>query len=219
MAEYAGTACTNQFVRSLSALGASTCATLGASDVSLANLTATDGTLTFSGTYTGATARTIGLNLGQANTWSALQQFGNSTSTLGTIDKLWSTNASTTNVTVTGYANLEAATVKQHIYRSFNYATSTSWSATTTRMINMPYTAEKIVGIKCKVIPASATLNVNINDGTNLSNMLTASTTVGQFGFTTNNTFTASETMYVSMGTPTNSPTEIVCGTDSIVNN
>lgn len=39
----------------------------------LANLTATDGTLTFSGTYTGATARTIGINLGNANTWSADQ--------------------------------------------------------------------------------------------------------------------------------------------------
>ncbi len=37
----------------------------------LANLTATDGTLTFSGTYTGATARTIGLNLGASNTWTA----------------------------------------------------------------------------------------------------------------------------------------------------
>lgn len=37
----------------------------------LANLTATDSTLTFSGTYTGATARTIGLNLGTANTWTS----------------------------------------------------------------------------------------------------------------------------------------------------
>ncbi len=42
----------------------------------LANLTATDSTLTFSGTYTGVTARTIGLNLGNANTWTGVQQFG-----------------------------------------------------------------------------------------------------------------------------------------------
>lgn len=48
------------------------------SNVTLANLTATDATLTFSGTYTGATARTIGLNLGNANTWSALQTFNGS---------------------------------------------------------------------------------------------------------------------------------------------
>ena len=73
--EYAGSSCTNQFVRSLDAAGAATCATVVAGDVSLANLTATDGTLTFSGTYNGSTARTIGLNLGQANIWTALQQF------------------------------------------------------------------------------------------------------------------------------------------------
>lgn len=39
----------------------------------LANLTATDGTLTFSGTYNGSTARTIGINLANANTWTATQ--------------------------------------------------------------------------------------------------------------------------------------------------
>lgn len=78
---YAGTSCTNQFVRSLSLLGVATCATVGAADVSLANLTATDATLAFSGTYNGSTARTIGLNLGNANTWSALQQFGANAST------------------------------------------------------------------------------------------------------------------------------------------
>lgn len=38
-------------------------------------LTATDGSLTFSGSYTGAAARTVGLNVGNANTWTALQQF------------------------------------------------------------------------------------------------------------------------------------------------
>lgn len=43
--------------------------------ITLPNLTATDGTLTFSGTYNGTTARTIGLNLGNANTWTALQIF------------------------------------------------------------------------------------------------------------------------------------------------
>jgi hypothetical protein len=73
-------ACTNQFVRTIG--DTNTCATVGAADVSLANLTATDTTLTFSGTYTGATARTIGLNLGNANTWTALQTFANATSTL-----------------------------------------------------------------------------------------------------------------------------------------
>lgn len=75
VSNYAGTSCTNQFVRSVSASGAATCATVSSSDVSLANLSATDSTLTFSGTYNGSTARTIGINLGNANTWTAAQTF------------------------------------------------------------------------------------------------------------------------------------------------
>lgn len=47
----------------------------------LANLSATDSTLTFSGTYNGGTARTIGINLANANTWTALQQFNAKAST------------------------------------------------------------------------------------------------------------------------------------------
>lgn len=51
------------------------------SSLNLAALTATDSTLTFSGSYNGNTARTVGLNLTNANTWTALQQFSLSTST------------------------------------------------------------------------------------------------------------------------------------------
>lgn len=42
----------------------------------LAALTATNTTLTFSGSYDGSTARTVGLNLSNTNTWAALQTFG-----------------------------------------------------------------------------------------------------------------------------------------------
>lgn len=42
----------------------------------LAALTATNATLTFSGSYTGTAAQTVGLNLSNANTWAALQTFG-----------------------------------------------------------------------------------------------------------------------------------------------
>jgi len=75
-AEYTGIDCTNQFVRDVSAVGAGTCATVVGADVDLGDLTATDTTLTFSGTYDGQTARTIGLNLGNSNTWTVLQTFG-----------------------------------------------------------------------------------------------------------------------------------------------
>lgn len=94
VAEYAGTSCTNQFVRSLSALGVATCATVANTDLAnstisgislgsnLADLTATNATLTFSGAYNGGTARTVGLNLSNPNSWTALQQFTNASSTL-----------------------------------------------------------------------------------------------------------------------------------------
>jgi hypothetical protein len=48
----------------------------------LASLAAGDGTLTFSGSYNGGTARIVNLNLGNANTWTALQQFSNASSSL-----------------------------------------------------------------------------------------------------------------------------------------
>lgn len=95
---YTGTSCANQFVRSLSGSIAASCATVGAADVSLAALTATDSTLTFSGSYTGATARTIGLNLANAQSWTGLQQFN--------------ANASTTSFTSTGNAFLATASGK-----------------------------------------------------------------------------------------------------------
>lgn len=81
--------CTNQVITALTAAGGSTCSTvsnamLANSTISgialgsnLAALTATDSTLTFSGSYNGGTARTIGLNLANANSWSGLQTFTN----------------------------------------------------------------------------------------------------------------------------------------------
>ena len=92
-AEYTGTTCTNQFVRVLSALGVATCATVVAGDVDLADLTATNAALTFAGTYDGQTARTIGLNLANANTWTGGQTFTSATST-----NFFSTTASSTNL-------------------------------------------------------------------------------------------------------------------------
>lgn len=81
-----GTTCTNQFLRAFTSSGG-TCATVQNTDLAnstisgvalgsnLANLTATDSTLTFSGSYNGSTARTVGINLANANTWSASQTF------------------------------------------------------------------------------------------------------------------------------------------------
>jgi hypothetical protein len=86
--------CTNQFIRSDTSSSV-TCATVGASDVSLANLSATDSTLTFSGTYNGSTARTIGINLGNANTWTATSTFAVGLK-VGTAGALYSNSGTTT---------------------------------------------------------------------------------------------------------------------------
>lgn len=54
----------------------------------LGDLTAGNSSLTFSGTYNGSTARNIVLNVGNANVWTALQSFANSTTTLADIFSL-----------------------------------------------------------------------------------------------------------------------------------
>jgi hypothetical protein len=108
--KYAGTSCTNQFVRSLSALGAATCATVGSADVSLAALTAGAG-LTSAGTYTGATARTFDFDFTRADTWTGLHQFqANASTTMfssyGPIF-IGSTATSTLQGTATGTSTLQ----------------------------------------------------------------------------------------------------------------
>lgn len=119
--------------------------------------------------------------------------------------------------TGTGTYDFSGATVKQHTYSSFTYASTTAWAGTTTIPLGPAYTAESWSGVKC--FTDVGTLNVDFNDGTNEMNLLNASTTVGSFTFSTNNTFTASEKRYVEIGTPASSPTKISCTVDKIVNN
>lgn len=72
-------------------------------NVSLQTLTATNGTLTFSGSYDGLTARTVGLNLGNANTWTALQNFSNATSTQLSALQAWFGTTATSTFTSAGW--------------------------------------------------------------------------------------------------------------------
>lgn len=216
---YAGVTCTNQFLRALSAAGASTCATVGAADVSLANLTATDSTLTFSGTYTGATARTIGLNLTNANTWTGGQTFGNSTTT-GTLAIPVGASVITPiagNIaidTTTGQLRYSDVTGTSRVLPGYfnvvaGYATTT-WTGTTTQLIAPAPANITVVSARCET--TVGTVGVSLYDGTNRATyMPTASTTINTFTFSTNNTFTAGETMRVDFGTPASSPTQIAC--------
>lgn len=95
------------------------------------------------------------------------------------------------------------------LYPAFTYSTSTAWTGTTTIPLAPAYVAETWNGVKC--FTDAGTLNVVFSDGTNLMNLLNASTTVGTFTLSTNNTFTASEKRYVDIGTPATSPTKISC--------
>ena len=219
-AEYTGASCTNQFIRSLSALGAATCATVGASDVSLANLTATDATLTFSGTYTGATARTIGLNLANVNSWTGGQTFVNATST-GT--QTIPVGASVTtpiagNIaidTTTGQLRWADTTGTVKVDPGFRtivipFATSTAWTASTTKFLGPAMANLTVVSAYCET--DTGTVGVSLYDGTNRADYIpTASTTKNLFTYTTNNTFTAGESMRVDIGTPASTPTKGAC--------
>jgi hypothetical protein len=84
----------------------------------LFNLSATDQTLTFSGSYNGSVVRTVGLNLGNANSWTALQQFttGASSSQESVFAKAYFGGTATTtidsggNVAVAGTLNVTGNT-------------------------------------------------------------------------------------------------------------
>ena len=230
LAEYTGADCTNQFIRDLSALGAPTCATIVGADVDLADLTATDSTLTFSGAYDGQTARTVGINLANPNTWSALQTI---------------THASTTNLTVgtyfgipyaaapviTGSATHAAigvdsseneflyatstntaapAVIKPYEWKGFSHASSTQGSGSTTKpfFIAPPNGAGYFDSITCTATSSTATsafLRVMLSDEAgNRMNDLVASTTENNVKFTANNAFTAGEVINAQIGTTTN---------------
>lgn len=118
---------------------------------------------------------------------------------------------------LSGTWDFSGATVKQHTYPAFVYATSTAWTGTTTIPLGPAYTAESWSGVKC--FSDTGTLNVSFYDGSNRMNLFNASTTVGSVTLSTNNTFTASEKRYVDIGTPVSSPTRISCTVDKIVNN
>ncbi len=195
---YAGTSCTNQFVRSISAAGSATCATVGSGDVSLANLTATDASLTFSGTYNGSTARTIGITAIAANS-----VLGNSTGASAVPSAVATSSLYTFSPGLSAGTNL-LQTVEHH---SFTYATS-SWSGTTTIPLEVGY-GETWNSIQCYT--DTGTLNTQIGYGSASTTMFNASTTIGTVTLASNNVMTAGNKVKVDLGTPASSPTKITC--------
>lgn len=126
---------------------------------------------------------------------------------LTTVDISANTNLAVTAPIVLTGDTLSLGNVVQ--YPAFTYATSSAWTATTTIPLAPAYVAETWNGVKC--FTDAGTLNVSFYDGTNRMDILNASTTVGTFTLSTNNTFTAGEKRYVDIGTPATSPTKISC--------
>ncbi|MEK9207965.1 MAG: hypothetical protein AAB922_05755 [Patescibacteria group bacterium] len=206
--------CTNQFIRVMSGAYVATCATVGAADVSLANLTATDGTLTFSGTYTGATARTIGLNLGNANTWTALQTFSNASSTQ--FSAATQTFYIDSNGRVQGKDTTNAWSGVVSPTRSFGLqtGTTTTWTASTTNSAYSPFMTMPFAGtlrqVRCTTDASFVGVNTQVNGSDVTPNYFVASTTVGRVSFTAGNTFTEGQKILVNFGTTTTSTTKSI---------
>jgi hypothetical protein len=98
-----------------------------------------------------------------------------------------------------------------NIYRTFTYATSTTWTGTTTLPIGVAYVAETWNGVRC--FTDVGTVNVDFGDGTNYMNATTskALNPAPVHTLSSNNTFTAGETRYIRMGTAASSPTRLSC--------
>src|SRR3990167_5283240 len=209
-AEYTGTSCTNQFPRSLSVLGAATCATVDISgDTNLTagtNITLTGDDLSVDDSFL---LNTVDIGTG-------VYDFGGATSlelpngASPTVD----TDGECAIDTTSGQLKCDLGTDvlvigNGKIYPAFAYATSTAYTGTTTIPLGPAFVAETWNGVKC--FTDTGALNISFNDGTNRMDMLNASTTVGDFKFATNNAFTASEKRYVDIGTPASSATRISC--------
>lgn len=225
---YAGSSCTNQFVRSINGAGVATCATVSAGDVSLANLTATDATLTFSGTYNGSTARTIGINLANPNTWTGLQTINSASSTNLTVSNFltvpFSTNpilaqsgslainttaASSSVAYYDGTAQRKLFDVTDMSFTFINYPTN--GTGTTTVIKAGGARGYTLANGSC--FAQGGTANVQAGTGSASSTMLiTATSPTGQISTTlsSNNTYQSLQPMYVAIGTFSSSGTTTV---------
>jgi hypothetical protein len=152
------------------------------------------------------------VGIGTSSPYAALSVVGSK----GIVASHIHATSTTATSTFAGGVDLISARVKEHIYPSFSYATSTAWTGTTTIPLGPAFVTETWNSVMC--FTDAGTVNISFNDGTNRMDLLNGSTTVGTFGFTTNNSFTVAEKRYVDIGTPASSPTKISCTIDKTIN-
>lgn len=206
---YAGTSCTNQFPRSLSALGAATCASVATTDFASANIsqwTNNSGYVTFPFTVNAtnnSTSTLLGLNGGIISVASSTH--GNLSMQFSTSTQSTSTNMYSNFIqglvgrftSITATSGITFADGYTQTRGSFNFGT-TDTNATTTDIFTMQsfdhaVTIQSIYGVidcpnGCASVPSGIT--VKFWHGTNRS----ASTTATAL-FTVNPTFTSTTTL------------------------
>ncbi len=169
------------------------------------NATVTNLLATYS-TTTGATTTALYANSGGIATSGSttLQNFTfkNATGTNATTTNSFATTASSTNLFTSNLvANIS-------VYSSFTYSTST-WAGTTTKAIGPSAVNELWQSGSC--FSNAGTVNVSVNDGTNLMTMIPVTTSVATTNFILNNYLAAGTKRYISIGTPGSGPTEVSC--------
>jgi hypothetical protein len=189
-----------------------------ATTITAANLTATDASITFSGTYNGSTARTIGVNLGHAFVWTSTHDFGGATSiemvngASPTVDAIGEFALDTTDneLLIATSTNAAApAVIKPYEWKGFVHSSSTQGSGSTTKpfFIAPPNGAGYFDSITCSATSSTANLAflrvLLFDEAGNRMNDLVASTTEGTVKFTVNNAFTAGEVISAQIGTTT----------------
>jgi hypothetical protein len=166
-----------------------------------------------------------------ANTWTGKQTFTSASSTNFSCITFCQIPASTSQTpTVAGDIALDTTNNQLKVgtggstavndprrFLTVSTATSTAWTGTTTLPeIPIP-TGMTFSSVQCKT--NAGTLNVQVSYGqpaTNLA-MLNASTTMGTYTWSTNNTPPAATTTSFAFGTPASSPTQISCTVSALV--
>lgn len=187
--------------------------------VDLADLTATDTTLTFSGAYDGQTARTIGLNLGNANTWTAKQTFSaaaSSTNFSANFAEFGGTASTTFNtdgkITGNDTTNSWLGRITPTRFPALSTGTTTTWTASTTGTgysprLTLPF-AGTLRNVVCSLDASFLGVNIQI-DGSNIApSYFIASSTEGTITFTGSNTFTKGQVLSMDVGTTTTATTK-----------
>lgn len=209
------------------------CATCNTSNATVSSITAglglNGGTITTSGAVSliSYLATSTGETAGQLAYWNTtngtpakLHSIATTTLTLpsymsytGTLGSLVGGVSGTLSIATSSLFNWSAGfnagtnQVKQIEHPSFTYATST-WVGTTTIPLQVAY-GQVFNNVRC--FSDTGTLNVDFYHASSHLNLLNASTTIGTFNFSTNNTMTDGDIVKADIGTPASSPTKITC--------